>query len=169
MSKQYALCGDEVTTRIELMRKRYHTHLEGVSIAALFVSSADDEQCLTHNGYPAAAVVKIIGTKERAAGMADAMIVFDLHAWDRFTPKTKDAVVDHELSHLILTLDKTGAPERDCLNRLKLEMRKHDRQFGWFDDVAQRHGKHSVEVHQAQQLVKEAGQLYIDFAKQEAA
>ena len=42
-------------------------------------------------------------------------------------------------------------------------VRKHDHQFGWFDCVARRHGAHSIEVQQAQQLtaMAELRQLYL--------
>jgi hypothetical protein len=54
-------------------------------------------------------------------------------------------------------------PAFDALDRPKLAMRKHDHQFGWFDEVAQRHGEASPEVRQARVLMEKSGQLYFDF------
>jgi hypothetical protein len=39
-------------------------------------------------------------------------------------------------------------------------MRKHDRQFGFFDLMAKRWGPDSHEVMQAKQLIDEAGSVY---------
>jgi hypothetical protein len=54
-------------------------------------------------------------------------------------------------------------PVFDAVGRPKLLMRKHDHQFGWFDEVAQRHGEASPEVRQARVLMESSGQLYFDF------
>lgn len=47
-----------------------------------------------------------------------------------------------------------------------LKMRRHDFQVGWFHEIAERHGKESIELMQAQQLFDERGQLYFAFIKQ---
>lgn len=51
-------------------------------------------------------------------------------------------------------------PILDDAGRPKLRLRHHDRSFGWFDEVAKRHGDESHEVRQAKQFADEAGQLY---------
>lgn len=164
-SKRYCVASDDVKDRITKMVMAHHSHLADLRIDSLFVFSDDDEAVLTHQGYPAMAVVKIVSTKERAAGLGDALIVFDRHSYDLLTMKQRDALIDHELTHLLLVFDKDGHKKKDCLGRPKLEMRQHDRQFGWFDDVAQRHGENSQEVIQAKALIEEARQLYFDFSE----
>jgi hypothetical protein len=39
-------------------------------------------------------------------------------------------------------------------------MKLHDREFGWFDAIAARHGAASCEVQQVTKLVEEAAQIY---------
>ena len=57
--------------------------------------------------------------------------------------------------HIAKVLDECARP--------KLKLKKHDRQFGWFDKIAERHGHASGEVRQALKLFTEARQLYFDF------
>jgi hypothetical protein len=67
------------------------------------------------------------------------------------------AVIDHELTHLVLKKSKkTGAVERDDLDRPKLKMREHDYEFGWFAETAQRFGEDSFEFSQARELLASA-------------
>src|SRR5690606_23942633 len=122
----------------------------------------EPKPCLKHQGYPAYAVTKIVSTKDRAAGLADAMIVIDRYIWESIPSKAKNALLDHELHHLERVLDKrTEQPKGDALGRPKLRMRRHDWQMGRFEEVAQRQGEWSIEVAQAKQLVEQSGQLYL--------
>lgn len=146
----------EVGQIIERMMERYHPQLRDakVTIAQLMAFPLTDENgdskgpALKHNGYPAQAVVKIIGLKERTDGRADAELVIDGDNWDILTDAQRDALIDHELEHLELKYDKDGCLVRDDLERPKLVIRKHDWQFGWFDSVVRRHGKDSIEHRQ---------------------
>lgn len=128
---------------------------------------------LKHQGYPALAVVKINSLKDRALGMADATIIVDRAGWLICSALERNALIDHELTHLLPKIDEdTGAMEFDAIDRPKLERRRHDHQFGWFDEVAQRHGPASTEVRQATRLMESSRQLYFDFgtrAKADAA
>lgn len=120
--------------------------------------------CLKHQGYPAGAVVRITPLKDRALGIADATIVIDRAGWLALSQRQRDALVDHELTHLARKVDKeTGEMVCDALDRPMLKMRKHDYQLGFFDEVAARHGEASPEVRHARRLMEHSGQLYFDF------
>ena len=67
-------------------------------------------------------------------------------------------MIDHELTHLA----KKGTIF-DPLDRPKLSMRLHDHQFGWFDQIAKRHGRASIEVKQVRAFFESSGQMYFDF------
>lgn len=171
MSKSYSNASEDVYKRIERLRDKHHKELENVTIGALFVFVDGTEQCLTHGGYPAAAVARITPLRDRAAGLPDAMIVVDRFVYSSLTGPQCEALLDHELYHFERVMSKqTGKPKVDAVNRPKLQIRKHDRQFGWFDEIALRHGQHSVEVMQAKAVLDQTGQLYFDFSlKQENA
>lgn len=103
-------------------------------------------------GYPCTAVVRIVNQADRAKGLADAEIKIDGHWWDSADYEEKMALLDHELTHLQLVMDGDHV-KRDGSERPKLKTRKHDRQMGWFDEVAERHGKASQEHQQARELL----------------
>lgn len=167
--KTYSHASDDVLMAIARMREQYYPHgteLDGVTIAALFVfdDEASSEQVLTHGGYPAQATIKLTPVRDRALGVADAVIVIDRANWLALVSMERDALIDHELYHLERVIDEeTGIPKADAVNRPKLTMRKHDHQYGWFDEIAQRHGEASAEVRQAKTLIAQTGQLYLDF------
>lgn len=165
--KTYDQAPQKVHDRVNALIKRYHPDLEKVGLRVdLLMASTDNEDAhaVTLNGYPCIAVVKILGPKERAMERGDAEIVIDRDAYEGMDDEERDALLDHELYHLEITLDKYGKPKVDDHQRPKLKMRKHDRQFGWFDEIARRHGEYSIEISQAKAFVDEAGQLYLDLS-----
>lgn len=159
----------DVSGTVEEIQELHHPELDGVTVGVLFVF--DDEESsdsvLKYQGYPAQAVARITPLRDRAMGLADALIVVDRANWVALTQSQRDALIDHELTHLTRALDKeTQRPKSDVLGRPKLRMRQHDHQFGWFDEIAQRHGEASPEVRQATRLMESSGQLYFDFVPQ---
>lgn len=164
--KCYSAVTDEVLRALERMRAMYHPELDQaqVTVGALFVfdDEASSENVLTHNGYPAGAMVRITSLRDRALGMPDAVMIIDRAYWLMLRGPQCDALVDHELQHLELVVDEdTNLPLGDAIGRPRLSIRKHDRQMGWFDEVARRHGEASPEVRQARSLIAETGQLYL--------
>jgi hypothetical protein len=167
MAKTYDQAPDEVRDRVMTLMKRFHPDLLKVKLRVdLLMASNDTEgaHAVTHGGYPALAMVRIVGAKERAKDVGDAEITIDRDAYEAMDGAARDALLDHELYHLALVLDKNDQPKRDGHGRPKLKMRKHDRQFGWFDEIARRHREHSHEVKQATEMFEEAAQLYFGFA-----
>ena len=100
---------------------------------------------LSHGGYPAIATVRINSLKQRVLGGGDALVTLDGDRWGDFSPLQQRAILDHELTHLELVEGEEGGVEGDDIGRPRLRLRKHDHQFGWFDDVVRRHGANSVE------------------------
>jgi hypothetical protein len=95
---------------------------------------------LKHHGRTAGAVIKAVPKAEQ------------------------EALVDHELHHLVL-VRQDGLAKRDDLGRYRFKMRDHDYEFGWFVEVAQRHGLASGEVQQANRMVQAHGQILFGFAE----
>jgi hypothetical protein len=165
--KSYSQASGDVLDLIDEVRNVYYSpDLDGVTIAALFIYDLEaTESVLTHGGYPAQAVVRLTPVRDRALGVADAVIILDRSNWITLTRAQRTALLDHELHHLDRVLDEeTELPQCDAVDRPKLRIRKHDHQFGWFDAIAERHGDSSPEVRQAKSLIARTGQLYLDFA-----
>lgn len=169
----YTRCDDSVNEIIETVMQEHHRPLmdAGVTVDSLWAyASVDQNQdpagpALTLHGYPCAAIVRIINLKDRAKGLADTEVCIDATRWQVTPELSRVALIDHELEHIELVLDKNGLLKRDDLGRPKLRMRKHDHQFGWFDSITRRHGEHALEYQQAQELLERAGQLYFPFMK----
>jgi hypothetical protein len=164
--KSYSRASVDVTDLIEEVREEFHApELDGVTVEALFVYDLEaSEPVLTHGGYPAQAVVRITPVRDRALGVADAVIIVDRSNWLTLSRAQRSALLDHELYHLERVVDEdTELPKCDAVDRPKLAIRKHDHQFGWFDAIAERHGDSSPEVRQAKSLIARTGQLYLDF------
>jgi hypothetical protein len=164
--KHYSPMPDEATDRVAHLVKVFHPELReiGVKIDLLSVSTDGDGHALTHQGYPATAVVRATNPKERAKGAGDVEIVVDEAKYLRMNDAEKDALLDHELEHVQLVMNKkTGKPKLDSRGRPKISMRKHDYQFGWFDSIAERHGIASQECKQAHHIFIEGRQTLFAF------
>jgi hypothetical protein len=107
---------------------------------------------LKHHGYPALAVIAVNSPKKRAEGCLDATLTLDGDAWVAMSDAQKEALLHHELLHLLLQISETGALLTDDLSRPKLKIRPHDLQLGLFYEVARRHGTASVDFQEARDV-----------------
>jgi hypothetical protein len=163
-----------VTERLARVLKKYHSRLTPpmdpdkpngdaypIQIEAILAYAKRDKwgvitgDGITVRGRAALACVRITKLEERVAGRGDAIIWIDGDKYKAWSPVHFDAILDHELTHLELTDDVF--PEYDDAGRLRLRIRPHDFEVGWFAEVAERHGEHSAEAVQAATLV---GQQY---------
>lgn len=165
-TKYYEPASQDLKQRIENIREEYHPELAGVTISPLFVFTDESEPCLTHAGYGAAAVIRIVPVKDRASGMDDVQLVVDRYVYSGLNGAQKDALVDHELYHLERAVDaKTEEPKVDVLGRPKLKLRRHDWQLGGFDEIARRHGKSALEISMARSMVTGQLDLFLDLGR----
>lgn len=137
-----------------------------VTVDYVFAFSDKDENtgeplndALTKNGVRALGIARKIPLKDRALGRADAEIAIDGDWWNGASDKQRRALLDHELHHLSVKIDKRGLV-LDDLGRPVIVLRKHDHEIGWFKIIAARHGEHSQEQIQAARMFEDAGQFY---------
>lgn len=163
MGKTYEKAAAAVAKVGERVLKSYHSDLHkiGLTIDYVFANTEGTAPAVSHGGYPALAVCRIPGLKERALGRADAEITIDQAAWDGMNDAEQVALLDHEITHLSLVRDaKTDEIKFDDMSRPRLKMKKHDWHVGWFEAVARRHGKDSPEVYQANLMWDRAGNAF---------
>lgn len=167
MGTTYERASDDVIEKVQEVMRRFHPDLAAAKVTIdVLLAHADpdsDECAVKAHGYPAAAVVRKIGLKDRVKGCADAEIVIDGDKIDEWSDRQLMALIDHELNHLEPDRDAKGEFKTDDIGRPKLAIRLHDRQFGWFDIIAKRWGVDSFEVQQAGEMVRdyEFAQLYL--------
>lgn len=109
-------------------------------------------------------VAKKIAPKERAKGFGDAEITLDGDWWDSVSEKEALAVLEHELFHIKVLTNDDGSPKTDDSGRPKIKMRMHDYEVGHFIQIAEWHGKHSVEYKQMHSIFDKAGQFLLPLA-----
>ncbi len=161
----YCRATEEQEVTLQAVVSEHHDRLSmaGVTIDLLEARSELDEEgepnapALRHGGYPALAIARVVSHRDRVKGCADASIEIDGHWWEEASVQERKALVDHELCHLEVVYEdlEQEIPKRDPGGRPKLRIRKHDRQYGWFDEVAARWGKDSQEHQQARQMLEE--------------
>jgi hypothetical protein len=142
----------------KLMKKRHPDMVKHeVKVAVLFVYDDEDSEkpAVSLHGRECLATISITSAKNRAAGMADALILLDRTKYLKATDRRRESLLAHELHHLVLKPKET-----DGAGRPKLVMREHDHQFGWFEQIARDYGDDAWEVVQAREIMRQAGQLY---------
>ena len=136
-----------------------------VKIDFVFAFADEDDECrkvnyaLTKNGVRALAIARKIPLKDRAMGRGDCEVSIDHDHWEAIDDRERRALLDHELHHFAVKIDKRGLV-RDDLGRPVINIRKHDYEFGWFRVIAERHAAASVEVQQAAKMFSESGQAF---------
>lgn len=134
----------------------------GVRVDYLFAFGDRDETTgelknygLKRAGIRALGVCKVVSLKDRTKGMGDAEITLDGDYWNEIDKKDQEAILDHELHHIVVSM-----ADNDALGRPKLKLRKHDFEVGWFKVIADRHGVNSVERRQAKVVFDTMGQSF---------
>ncbi len=165
----YLKCPDNVAEMADQILKQYETHqftvAASVKIDFVFALADRDDAgnvkgpALSLHGQRALGICRKISLKDRAMGRGDAEIALDGDWWAVAPEDEQRALLDHELHHIVVKIDKRGIVTDD-LNRPVLGMRKHDLQFGFFNVIAERHGKHSQERIQAKAMMEACGQIY---------
>ena len=115
---------------------------------------------LTRNGIQALGISRKLPLKDRVMGRGDAEIALDHDHWATCSEQQQKALLDHELHHLSVKVNRHGLVDVDDIGRPKIVLRKHDAEFGWFKIVAERNGVSSVERLQASALFDEYGQAF---------
>jgi hypothetical protein len=151
--------------------KKYHPELHEAGvlvdvIMALPTTNSQGESTgppLKKNGYPCAAIVKIVSLADRVAGLGDAMLKIDADEWKAMTDGQQAALIDHELTHLQLKRDGDGVAKTDDLGRPKLQIKRHDVEIGWFSDVVRRHERDALEYQAFDTLTRSVAQMQLPF------
>lgn len=165
---------DGVYALVSKILEKYHgeLHKAGVTVDVLMASPTTNQKGeasgppLKRNGYAVTAITKIVSLPDRVAGLSDAMLKIDAEQWKAMSDKQRNALIDHELTHLIVKTDKNGATVTDDLDRPKLQMRKHDREIGWFDEVVRRHERESIEYQAFDAMAAAVSQMQLPFMRQ---
>lgn len=130
---------------IGLMRF-YHKPLSEADVTIdVLMASNPDGRAVKVGGYPALAKIKKTTLENRANGDADARLIIDAEYWEHADKAQRTALIDHELTHLVLVV-KDGEVQRDDLYRPKLRMRLHDFEIGGFYEICERHKEKAVEL-----------------------
>lgn len=150
---------DEEELLAEVMGQ-YHEALDeaGVKVAIVMAYNADGP-AIKHGGYPALAKIKVVPLRDRVTKGRDAELLIDEVEWRRLRSEHRRALLDHELSHLVLVwlpaddlrkarVNDPGAPAWaiDDLGRPKLKTVPGDWNPGdGFASVCARHGEFAIE------------------------
>jgi len=151
----YSIANEEVNLTIQEVMKENHgdLHAEGVTITAL-IARSEEGPALKVGGREALGCIRVTKLTERTLGLGDALMILDGESMVAWSSKRLQAVIDHELRHLMLAKNKkTGQIQRDDEGRPKLRIRPHDFEFGWFARTAELYGEESYEVSQAREIV----------------
>lgn len=134
-----------------------------IDLVFAYADVDDDGKMLNHaltkNGIRALGIARKMPLKDRAMGRGDAEISLDHDWWETVVLAEQRALLDHELHHLAVKIDKRGLV-RDDLGRPVLQLRKHDYEIGLFNVIAERHKANSQEVKWARHIMDAHGQLY---------
>ena len=151
----FSIANEEINLTIQKVMKENHgdLHAEGVTITAM-IARSEEGPAIKVRGCEAAGCIRITKLMERTLGLGDAVMILDGERLDAWSSKRLQAVIDHELRHLMLKpCKKTGGFQRDDEGRPKLRIRPHDFEFGWFARTAELYGEESYEVSQAREIV----------------
>ena len=159
----YEKPNEEIKDLVDDVLRKYHSAKAqaGLLVDVIMARPKTDENgdpvghAITHAGYRALATIKICSLKERVAHGADCQMTIDAWHFEQCTTRQREAIVDHELTHVELMIDDHGNVKRDDAERPRLRIRKHDQHFGWFDCVARHFGEDSTEIMQCRTMLAE--------------
>lgn len=147
----------------------HFTRLQGVRIKLLCIKAAVDEDddpicdALTYRSRPIITAVSITKAEERYsedddAEQPDARVIVNGDLWGTLVTDEQVAAMDQALTQIEVVTDKKGHRKLDDAGRPKLRKRRYDYEVFGFAEVAERHGRASLEVQEARRLFNDFGQ-----------
>lgn len=163
----YEIADESVMKVINEAADKYHQSLKanGVKILAIMAYGPRDEEdqlkrpAIRKNGVACGACIRVLPLKERLSKSADAEMLIDGDSWEEYNADIRLALVDHELSHLIVKMDKDDNVKKDALRRPMLGTIRDDIVYWGNSQIAERHGENSIEVIAARQLKAKYGDI----------
>jgi len=112
----------------------HHPNLSLISIGYLFREEASISQ-----GRVVAGMAVKPSPRDYAFHKLDAIIEIAKDVWEEATDQFKNALMDHELSHIEIVMDENMTPKMDeFTNKIQVQIRHHD--IEEFEGVLARHG-----------------------------
>jgi len=147
--------------------RRYHEELLQVEvrIGCTMVRPAKDRDgrpkgpAISKAGVTCTACIWLTTARDRIHMPYEAIIEIDADRWDTLSERERKALLDHEVTHLVLQKDKTGGPVTDDDLRPRLRTRPDEWTLTGFAEVVNRHGESALEWQAIQTLVDRYGQL----------
>jgi hypothetical protein len=149
MALIYELAGQDVTDLAQIVMDRYHVELSaaGVKLGILMVRAVDKDGNISGKpplkglgGKATGAQMGNVKLKDRLTKHFDVEIVIDAEGWKQYSEAAKIALLDHEMTHILLT------GEQDDLGRPQTKMRE-DTWVAWgFFEIMEKHGDACSEV-----------------------
>jgi hypothetical protein len=171
MPTTYENAPQEVLQMARELLSQYETHQplldHGVTIQYQMAFAERDDDTgqangpsIKWHGRPALGLCEIINEKNRASGLKDARITICGDTWPDLSVAQQKALLDHELHHLAVIINRHGVLKVDGHGRPCLRLRKHDVEIGHFVVIAERHGMNSQECIQMKTIYDAHGQAF---------
>jgi hypothetical protein len=136
--------GKPMYALLDTLVDAYHTHLQQARIGLAWCNSWAPDV----DGRVTLGKCKKASDLDRELAAFDFVILLSSRFWkDAFTPdQSRQALLDHELTHAEVTLDQHGEPVEDERGRIVYRIRKHDLEE--FSAIVERHGcwKRDLEI-----------------------
>ncbi len=161
MGKTYDKASPTTISQMKAVMAAYHQRLmeNDVRVGVLMVYAHKDPKTGEKKGnaieglggQAGAACIKVVPLKDRLTKGYDAEMMIDGDAWPSLSESSQEAILDHELTHLV--------PEykTDDLRRPILKIRDEDFAVWGFISVVERHGKAAMEYQGLKHLLDEHG------------
>jgi len=172
MPKGYRKADASEMESLTKIRNEHHEELRDhdVQVGLLFARAGRDQhgEATSHPikfaGVPVVARVRRTSVKERIWCPYDAVIEVDEDRWEGMSEDERVAVIDHELTHVVVAKDKAGAAIIGDDLRPQIAMRPDDWMLTGFAEVVKRHGRAAIEAQAIHEISEKFGQLIFDFA-----
>ena len=137
----------EIVDLVEIEASRHHEHLEKLGVRVKVMLHNDPDKPLLLHGRACEATIRKVSLRDRRLGIdAEAVLTICPSCWKTLNEDEQLGLIDHELTHISIVLDKNNRPARDKDKRIKIKIRPHDLEIGWFDECYERHGASSAEA-----------------------
>ncbi len=117
---------------------------------------------IKHAGVEVAGRIKVATARERVLAEVEAIMEIDAEFWDTLVIESQAALIDHELEHLVILIDKEGVTRRHPGNLPVLATQPDDWMLTGFRSVVDRHGAHALEAMAIRELY-EGFQMVFEF------